>query len=139
MIKMEEQYVKFIRLSTGEDLISEITEISETGKEPYYMLHNPYKVVYLTSSKPGFYSVSLMQWVFPKICSKQEFNIFKKDIIMISDVNDDLCEYYWDSIEHYENDTSNHESKAIEDDLISTGDMIEFIKEYLANTKGTIH
>lgn len=134
---MEEQPVKFIRLSTGEDLVSEILEVNEAGQDNYYTLYNPFKIVYLSGRKPGSYSISLMQWVFPKICSNQEFNISKKDVIVISDINEDLIEYYWETINHYDNEVSDKKIKVEED--ISSEEMMDIIQEYISNNKRTVH
>jgi hypothetical protein len=43
-----------------------------------------------------------MPWVFPKICSNQEFTISKEDVIMLSMVSDGMNEYYWSSVEQIE-------------------------------------
>jgi hypothetical protein len=43
-----------------------------------------------------------MTWVFPKICSNQEFTISKEDVIMLSMVSDGMNEYYWSSVEQIE-------------------------------------
>jgi hypothetical protein len=97
-----ENSIQFIRLSTGEDLISEVTEI-EKNDTSYYHLSNPLKIVYMSGSKAGVLSISLMQWVFWKICDEQEFIIYPEDMITMTKPSDDMEEYYEQSVTHFNN------------------------------------
>lgn len=91
-----EQTVDFFRLVTGEDIVSEY-EIHEDC----YRLINPCKVVYLTSEKPGFLSISLMQWVFAKICVEQIFDLPKNQVLVKSSVSENMIDHYFSSVEHF--------------------------------------
>lgn len=92
--------VMFIRLNTGEDLISEVTEVQDdSGNEHYYILNNPMKVLYLSGGKAGYMSVSLMQWVFHRICHEQTFNIFPGDVLTIGHPTDKMIDYYWNCVD----------------------------------------
>lgn len=92
--------VMFIRLNTGEDLISEVTEVQDnSGNEHYYVLNNPMKVLYLSGGKAGYMSVSLMQWVFHRICQEQTFNIFPGDVLTIGHPTDKMIDYYWNCVD----------------------------------------
>lgn len=91
-----EQTVEFFRLVTGEDIVSEY-EV----QEDHYVLINPCKIVYLTSSKPGFLSISLMQWVFSKLCEEQIFDLPKNQVLIKSSVSESMIDHYFNSVEHF--------------------------------------
>lgn len=132
-----ETEIQFLRLKTGEDLISEVQETDKT-----YILMNPCKILYLKSQKTGFLSISLMQWVFSKMCSDQTFEMDKSEVLVKSLPDESFIEHYWNSVEHF----LHHESKdQIEyenptDDELQE-DKIELIKSMLGikNDKGNLH
>jgi len=97
---MEESTVKFVRLSTGEDVIAEVNYF-ESDKEAYYVLNNPLKIVYMTGSKPGILSISLMQWVFWRISDTQTFTIYPEDVLTVANTTNSMEEYYWSSVDHF--------------------------------------
>jgi hypothetical protein len=97
---MDENTVKFVRLSTGEDIIAEVMYF-EDDKEKFYVLNNPLKIVYMTGNKPGILSISLMQWVFWRITDTQSFNVYPNDVITVANTTDSMEEYYWSSVEHF--------------------------------------
>jgi hypothetical protein len=129
--------VRFLRLKTGEDLISEVRET-----ENAYVLMNPCKVVYFKSSKTGFLSISLMQWIFSKICTEQVFEISKSEILTESLPDSSFIKHYRDSIEHF---TDNESKEQIEYDSPideeSNVDSMELLKSLLniKDDKGTLH
>lgn len=97
-MKVYEGEVKFLRLNNGEDIIGQIFS-DDTG----ITIRNPLKILYLTApSSPNRLSISLMQWVFSRISSEQTFDLDKKDILMISDANENLVKYYFETVEHFE-------------------------------------
>ena len=92
--------VKFIRLTTGEDSISEVDEVRE-GDNWHYTLYSPLKIVYSIGSRPNVLSVAMMQWVFPKVVSDQIFNIYSNEILTIANPNEKFVEYYWECVQHF--------------------------------------
>jgi hypothetical protein len=151
-----------LRLNTGEDLISEVIfGENEPGKENYVLLLNPMKIICVPTSKKGFISLSLMQWVFSKITSEQKFNVFNRDILTISHPNENLKDYYLETVVYFNKkngtdleDTDYLENlekelqaveesdKMVDDDLISEDlqDIIsDFINSLSSNNKGTLH
>jgi hypothetical protein len=97
--------VMFIRLVTGEDLISEVSEYEEvssskdsTDNQQYYILHNPMKVLYLQGVKSGFVSISLMQWVFGRVCQDQTFDLSVSDILTTGYPSEKMHNYYWNAV-----------------------------------------
>jgi hypothetical protein len=138
---MEE--IHFLRLKTGEDLITEMQETDDT-----YILLNPCKVLYLKGSQSGYLSISLMQWVFSRICSEQVFEIQKNEVLFKINPNESLIEHYWNSIEHFsETESKSHiEYESLveeeeEESSITTEEGIELIKKLLdiKSDKGKLH
>lgn len=132
-----ENSVQFIRLVTGEDLVSEVTEV-ENNNEVYYVLNNPMKVMYMTGSKPGILSISLMQWVFWKITDEQEFHLLPKDILTFANASASMEDYYWSSLEHFEQYKEKTEMKepVIED--VEVDDLKESLDELLNMIQGSL-
>lgn len=104
-----EQDIRFLRLVTGEDIVS---EVKETKTE--FVLMNPMKVLYMTSSRPGYLSISLMQYVFSKIIYEQVFNMPKVHVVMHSEPRDTLIKYYNETVDHFL--SKRDESVEFEDD-----------------------
>jgi hypothetical protein len=142
-----ENSVKFVRMVTGEDIISEVTFV-ETDGEKYYILNNPLKVVYVSNGKSSTLSVSLIQWVFWRICDNQDFTVYPKDILMVHETSESMEEYYWSSLEHFEEykdsliKKNEMEEIAIEDDVDyeeDQNDILNNVIEMLKDSKRTIH
>ena len=136
--------VEFLRLVTGEDIVSEC-EIHED----YYRLYNPCKVVYISSQKQGYLSISLMQWVFSKISDEQIFDLPKSQILIKSKPSDSMIEHYFGSVEHFIKTTAK-DSISFDDlidsysdeDTISNEDGLKMLQELLNSSKdkkGKLH
>lgn len=128
--------VMFIRLVTGEDLISEVSEYEElsTSKDStenlhYYILHNPMKVLYLQGVKSGYVSISLMQWVFGRVCQDQTFDLSMGDILTTGNPSDKMHEYYWNavalSLEKDESYASANNNEYESDDDVEDGSLLD--------------
>lgn len=148
-----------IRLNTGEDLISEVLWPStKPGSESHIVLVHPMKIICLPSNKPGFVTLSLMQWVFTKISTEQEFNIYSRDILTMSRPNSNLKEYYRETIEYFNKKPTTiedymsdleREIDAVEesDKMVEEGEITpeleelisDFLNSYTSNNKGTLH
>jgi hypothetical protein len=134
--------ILFLRLKTGEDLITEVLEMDKT-----YILMNPCKVLYLKGSKSGYLSISLMQWVFARICADQTFEIDKNEVLFKTIPENTLVEHYWSSVEHFMNmeskDKVEYESsyEEYDDSPMSSEEGIELIKKLLEikSDKGKLH
>jgi len=139
--------VKFLRLTSGEDIISEISEVDSN-----LVLKNPLKILY-TTSRPGIISISLMQWVFPRISSNQSFEMPKNTVVISSEPSENLIEYYWNTIEHFANKqaeksvdfddgynypTDEDEYDEVAEDMEAVGNEegLEMLKEILNSIKG---
>ena len=136
--------VQFLRLKTGEDLITEVQETEDT-----LILLNPCKVMYLKGTGTSYLSISLMQWIFTKICSEQVFEIDKNEVLVKTFPDEGLIEHYWNSIEYFESVDSkkeiSYESESFEAESeleeTSTEESLELIKELLKTKidKGKLH
>ena len=131
MNHVEENSVKFIRLSTGEDLISETTEVKENDSVMYYILHNPLKVVYYTGKQGTSLSISLIQWVFHRICENQNFVLYTNDIVTLGNPSESMENYYWDTVDHFSKFQSKIEKEPIEDHISEDAEKeaAEFLEE----------
>jgi hypothetical protein len=62
-------------------------------------------------TESGILSVGLMQWVFSRICSSQEFNVFPEDVITMGKPSDGLIDYYYDCVDHFTSSKEKLESR----------------------------
>lgn len=138
--------VKFIRMSSGEDLLTEVIDIKEGNKE-YFVFVNPMKLLYMMGKRPGSLGISLVQWVFPKICEKQEFTVDRQNITAISDASDKIAGYYWDSLSAVDHlhliSNQSAEQFLVEDGAEENPDELELLNNMLksmkSNQKRTYH
>jgi hypothetical protein len=98
--------LKFIRLVSGEDIVAETIE--EDGK---FILINPLKIVYAINELSGMMSISLMQWIFPKITESQDFVLDKSTIIVRSEPSSSMIKYYFKTLKRYEEEEMNYTKK----------------------------
>ena len=130
--------VHFLRLKTGEDLISEVQETPTT-----YILLNPCKVMYLKSKKTGYLSISLMQWIFSKMCKEQTFEMDKNEVLVKGEPDETFVEHYWNSVDHFLNSGSKDQIEYDDSQMDeSLEEKLEMIKNMLGlkdDDKGTMH
>lgn len=93
--------VRFIRMQTGEDLIAEVTEV-KSDDEWYYVLHNPLKIIYTVSDRPGILSVAMMEWIFSKVVNNTSFPVYPNDIITMVEPSIEFEEYYLETLDNLE-------------------------------------
>ena len=93
--------IKYIRIVTGEDLISEVLEVSN---EPHITIYNPMKMIY------GFdgdrVKMQLMEWVFSNLVKTQSFALQRRDIILMEDASDTIVKAYTEQVTDITPDTS---------------------------------
>jgi hypothetical protein len=151
-----EQSVKFVRINTGEDLITQITEVrSDDEAQNYYILTNPMRLMYVTGtpSRPGMFSINLMQWVFHRICKDQDFTIYPDNIVTIGEPTEDMVSYYWDCVDNfYHNQEDNRKNTEYQkhgddtfEDVNDDAESLRMLQELLEgagikkSAKGTLH
>ena len=87
--------LRFIRLNTGEDIITELSFIEDKeNKNTYYVLSNPLKIVYSLSKNSDQIGISLLPWVFDRLCATSQFVIFPTDVLTMTIPSDELKKYY---------------------------------------------
>ena len=87
---MEQQpNTMFLRLNTGEDLISAVKEKSDG-----YVLVNPLKIIYSMTSVQDALVLSFAPWIVDGLCTTQEFPIQTHDIITINKATERVVKCY---------------------------------------------
>jgi len=135
---MIQSAVQFIRLQTGEDIITEISEVDNDDTK-YYVFHNPMKIVYRISGKNGTLAVSLMQWVFSRICSEQDFIIYPDDVITMNKTTSDMEDYYWESVQHFTGKKEDLEDQTSFDKFDNVEDLLADLNDLLKTDKTKLH
>jgi hypothetical protein len=80
MMESEESVV-FVRLVTGEDLITQMTKLDENK----YTFSNPLKIIYsFDVNSPAKIQLGLIQWIFSEIIAEQTMEITAKDILAVA-------------------------------------------------------
>jgi len=139
--------VKFMRLITGEDII---TEMKSTSVDNNYILVNPLKIVYSVGDRPGIMSIGLIQWVFPEIAASHEIPIKVNDVLTMCDPSAEMEISYWESLKRLEKsisfDFSNKRQSSIKqeqdyDDMSEyEADLLdELIESMKKMDKGKLH
>jgi hypothetical protein len=100
--------VKYIRLVTGEDIISEVLEVSS---EPHITLYNPAKMIYSYDGENRI-RMQLMEWVFSNLVKTNSFALQRRDIILLEDASDSVASTYLEQVEV-------ERSSTLLDDLLS--------------------
>jgi hypothetical protein len=100
--------VKYIRIVTGEDLISEVLEVSN---EPHITLYHPAKMIYSFDGEKV--RMQLMEWVFSNLVKTSSFALQRRDIILLEDASDAIANTYLEQV----SETTNDNTKLLEDFL----------------------
>jgi len=94
---LNNESIKFIRLTNGEDLIA---TISESGMN-HMTIESPMKVIY-TLTEQGNMAISLTQWVYTRLTDSISFPLNGKDVLSIADASASIIMYYRKTIDFYE-------------------------------------
>jgi hypothetical protein len=82
--------VKFFRLITGDDLITEVKDTTES----VLTVVNPMKVLIDADLDAGRQTIYMHCWMPQGIAKGNECKLFYKDIIFVADVEQDIVDYY---------------------------------------------
>jgi hypothetical protein len=82
--------IKIVRLQTGEDIISTITEDSETNM---ILLNNPMRMI-VKRVETGQTVFMMMPWLPIEVIKEDSAIIYNSDIITTIEPKDSLVEYY---------------------------------------------
>lgn len=131
----EESTVAFIRLNTGEDLISEMIYVEKDSiEDAHIILLNPLKVLYMMHpANPVKMAVSLTPWIATTIVSDsdQEFKIYESDILVTGIPSDGMLTYYNGYFAFAEQTTSRKKE-------YNTSDEEALVEEDLSDQEGII-
>lgn len=130
--------IRFIRLNTGEDLIAQVNDVSN-GR---IFMSNPLKVLYTPSLNTGYLSISLMQWIFTRISSKQDFDMDVSHIIVMVEPDKKLQEHYKESVSTFVNTIEVTGEDDTEFDSVDENEGLEMLKNLLGkikDNKGKLH
>ena len=103
--------IKYIRLVTGEDIISEVLEVDS---EPHITVYNPTKIIYTFDGESRI-RMQLMEWVFTNLVKSSNFALQRRDILIMQDASDSISKAYTEQV----TETSEDASKLL-DDLLSS-------------------
>lgn len=144
-VEKERPPIKFVRMITGEDVLTEyvvknITYGNSSTMKDFIYFQNPLKVIYGLTPKQDGMIISLAQWVFDTICEKQEFNIDREDILLIAEPTKEMIDYYWEAIDKNSGKKRKMQSvtqKAVQEEDFEeiTEEEIEMIRTVLESTK----
>jgi type I restriction-modification system DNA methylase subunit len=116
----QEADTMFVRLVTGEDLITDIIWTEDNN----FIFINPMKIVYLIGDDPGVLKLTLVQWVFSRISESQEFMVNGDDILTMAPISKELMKYYNETMNTkeitVETPKSNFDDDFDEADLVSS-------------------
>ena len=138
---MLEESVQFVRLNSGEDIIAEVTQV-QMDESTHYVLHNPMKIIYQIGGPRTSLSISLMQWVFSRICETQDFIIYPNDILTMNKTTESMEDYYWESVDHFTRSKEKLEKNTVFDDPVEEqNDLLAEIHDMLggATNKRKLH
>lgn len=152
---LSDQAIKFVRMQSGEDLITELIHV-KNEKDDYYQFINPLKIIYMLGQKNGSVSLSLVEWIFPRICETQEFQVYPSDVVTMGQCTNELTDYYYEALFKFaqskdeidlhkimESKTKKIHVKTEEsDDNNPTDEEVEYIKKVLddlTKTKRILH
>jgi hypothetical protein len=82
--------IKIVRLQTGEDIISKITE---DGESDMVLLNNPMRMI-VKRVETGQSIFMMMPWLPIEVIKEDSAIIYNSDIITMFDPKDSLVEYY---------------------------------------------
>lgn len=153
---MDDYKPMVLRMITGEDVISDTIHLNEAGNSRY-LISNPLKIVYLPISKGSHLSISLMQWMFSRISTNQDFEIKDHNVLMATEPSDSLLEYYYKTVEYFlelrteqkrsanygqmeEADLYREAAMSDDDEMIEKLEEVEkYLNELSKKDKGTLH
>lgn len=90
MENVQQSNIKFVRLITGEDLVTELVYSEDMGG---LVLYNPMKVVYFTTESSV--SLTLIEWIFSSVCKNQMFPMSSNNVLVVSDVTSGMEQMYF--------------------------------------------
>jgi hypothetical protein len=120
--------VRFFRLITGEDILAMSEEVlGDDFDNAHFLMENPLKVIYMTNPmNTNNMALSLMQWVFDRVCDEQEFKIYTTDILTTGTPNPEFLKHYAEAVIGLSEGNTQDESEGM---FMEEDDMDEYLGE----------
>jgi hypothetical protein len=83
--------LKFLRLNSGEDIVTELQMIDEKT----YRIINPLKIMYYYNENVGVMSMSLVPWIFNRITAGEHFDMEKHNVVVSSNLSMTMTKSYY--------------------------------------------
>ena len=85
--------IKILRLSNGEDIIGNFTDLYDTGR---YIVEEPMSVDIENRGKES--GLMMHHWLTVQLLTKNEITLKEKDVLCVLEPNDEFCEYYENTV-----------------------------------------
>ena len=83
--------VKFMRLTGGDDIIAAIEEDEEVSM----VIRNPMKILIDADLEVGRQTIYMHKWIPQGISKNNYCKLNKKDVVFVSEIEEDIKEYYF--------------------------------------------
>ena len=124
--------LKFLRLNSGEDIISEVQQLDDKT----YRIINPLKIMYYYNENVGVMSMSLVPWIFNRICETDHYDMEKHNILVSSNISLTMTKSYYGILNKIKNNMyvteQDDDEEYDEDDEEYDEDTIKETKEMLS-------
>lgn len=117
--------LKFLRLNSGEDIISETCAIDDNT----IRIINPMKIIYMVNENMGMMSISLAPWIFNKISESDYFDMGKHNILVSSKISIQMTKSYYGLLNRLKNNIEDEDDNEYDDDI--TEEDLKETKEML--------
>jgi hypothetical protein len=123
--------LKFLRLNTGEDIITEVQKLDDNT----FRIQNPLKIAYYLNESLGVMTMSLIPWIFVKITDTDSYDMDARNIIVSSNISIAMTQTYYGFLNKFKNTapTQNESEREDTDDDEEDGD--DFDEEEIKETK----
>jgi hypothetical protein len=119
--------LKFLRLNSGEDIVTELQMIDEKT----YRIINPLKIMYYYNENVGVMSMSLVPWIFNRITAGEHFDMEKHNVVVSSNLSMTMTKSYYGILNKIKNNMYVQETDDEEEDEDYDEETIEETKEML--------
>ena len=130
--------IKIVRLQTGEDIISKITEDDESNM---VLLNNPMRMI-VKRVETGQSVFMMMPWLPIEVIKEDSAIIYNSDIVTMIEPKDSLVEYYQSmvnesilSLLHSEKMSFEEEETEEDEEYELTEEELKEIEEYRRNKR----
>lgn len=114
--------IKFLRLNSGEDIITEVQKLDDIT----YRITNPLKIMYYYNENIGVMSVSLVPWIYNSISDTHQYDMEKHNILVSTNVSETMTKMYYTILNRIESSLEYDDDEEYDEDTIEeTKEMLE--------------